>query len=127
LFGIRFTQDKAIHFEDIEFITDHSNNLSLSPEGDDSGAVVGGMAHSRSQSLHAILEESPNEHDWASSEGESSFFHVPRACNVLISTIPITTAPMLEETKVPQTIPMMSQWRDTPTPLPTQLMAYQEE
>jgi hypothetical protein len=51
--------------------------------------VVRGMAHSGSPSLHAILEESPNEDDLASSEGESSSFPIPRACNVVTSATPL--------------------------------------
>jgi hypothetical protein len=61
LFGVKLTQDKAIHFEDLEFIADRSDNLSLSPEGGDSSAVVGGMTYNGSPSLHAILKESPSE------------------------------------------------------------------
>jgi hypothetical protein len=100
LFGIELTADKAIYFEDLEFIVDHMDNLCLSPKGDDFSAVVGGMAHSRSPSLHAILEESPNEDDSASSEGESSSSPIPRVCNVVTSAIPIVTTPSLEETLV---------------------------
>jgi hypothetical protein len=33
LFGVKLTQDEAIHFEDLEFITDRSDNLSPTPEG----------------------------------------------------------------------------------------------
>jgi hypothetical protein len=47
------------------------DNMSLSPEGNDSGAVFMGMVHNRSLSLHTILEESTNEDDSASSEGEA--------------------------------------------------------
>jgi hypothetical protein len=85
------------------------------------------MTHSGSPSLHAILKESPSEDDLASSEGESSGSPVPRACNTVISAIPIATMLPPEETPMPQTIPMMPQWTATPIPLPSQLMAYQEE
>jgi hypothetical protein len=100
LFGIELTPDKAICFEDLEFIVDHLDNLCLSPEGDDFSAIVGGMARSGSPSLHAILEESPNEDDSTSSEGESSSSPIPRVCNVVTSAIPIVTTPSLEETLV---------------------------
>jgi hypothetical protein len=90
---VKLTQDKAIQFEDLEFITDHTDNLSLLLEGGDSGAVVGSMASSGSPSLHAILEESPSEDD------------LLRACNVVISIIPIATTLPSEETSAPQTIP----------------------
>jgi hypothetical protein len=33
LFGIKLTQDEAIHFEHLEFIIDCSNNSSPTPEG----------------------------------------------------------------------------------------------
>jgi hypothetical protein len=106
LFSIKLTQDKAIHFEDIEFTADHSNNLSLATKGDNSGIVAWGMARNGSPSLHAILEESPSEDNSTSSEGESSAFPVPRICNAVISAIPIATTLRLEETSAPQTIPV---------------------
>jgi hypothetical protein len=118
MFGVKITKDEAIHFEDLEFATNHSNNLGLSPKEDDFDAVVWGMAHSGPLSLHAILEESSNEDDSASSEGESSGLPVPRACNAVISTVPIATMPSLEEPPMPQTIPARPQWTATPTPLP---------
>jgi hypothetical protein len=108
LFGIELTHDEAINFEDLEIITDHFDNLSLSPEGDDSSAVVEGMAHNRSPSLHAILEELPSKDDSASSEGESFDFPIPWACNAVTSAIPIVTMPPPDETPVLQTIPAMS-------------------
>jgi hypothetical protein len=101
LLGIKLTQDEAIHFEDLEFITDRSDNSSWTPEGGDSSAIVKGMSYSGSPSLHAILEESPSGDDSASSEGESSSFPLQRACSVVISTIPIVTTGPLEETSVP--------------------------
>jgi hypothetical protein len=76
LFSVELTQDEAIRFKDIEFITDYLDNLCLLPEGDDSSIVVRGMARSGSPSLHAILEESPSEDDLASSEGESVGFPI---------------------------------------------------
>jgi hypothetical protein len=89
-------------------------------EEDDSCAMVKGMAHSGSPSLHAILEESP-------SEGQSSGSPLLRACNAVISTIPITITPLLEEPPVPQTMSTRPQQAAAPTPLPKQLMAHQEE
>jgi hypothetical protein len=55
LFGVNLTRDQAIRFKDLEFITDHLDNLRLLPKGDDSSAMVRGMAHNGSPSLHAIL------------------------------------------------------------------------
>jgi hypothetical protein len=63
LFGVELTQDEAIRLKDLEFITDHLNNLHLLPEGDDSSTMVESMACSGSPSLHAILEESPSKDD----------------------------------------------------------------
>jgi hypothetical protein len=100
LFGVELSQGEAIHFEDIEFIIDHFDNLSLSLEGNDLGVVVGGMVHSGSPSLHTILEESPSEDDSASSDGRSSSFPIPRACNMVTSAIPIVTMPPPEATLV---------------------------
>jgi hypothetical protein len=64
------------------------------------------MTHSGSPSLHAILEESPNEDDSVSSEGESSSSLLLRACNKVMSATPITTTPPLEETSMFQAAPM---------------------
>jgi hypothetical protein len=63
------------------------------------------MAHRGSLSLHAILEESPNDDDSTSSEGERSGFLVPNTWNAVISAIPIMTTPSSEETLAFQTIP----------------------
>jgi hypothetical protein len=127
LFNVKLTQDKVIHFEDLEFTANHPDNLSLSPKRANSGAIAEGMTHSGSLSLHAILKELPSEDDSASSEGESSGFPLLRACNIVISVIPIATTPPPEETLVPQTIQARPQRTATPTPLPEQLTAHQEE
>jgi hypothetical protein len=105
LFIVELTQDEPIRFGDLEFIADHFDNLCLPPEEDDSSAVVRGMAHSWSPSMHAILEESLSEDHSASSVGESSSFPVPRACNVVMYAIPIATTPPSEETPMLQNIP----------------------
>jgi hypothetical protein len=109
LFSIELTQDEAIRFKDLEFIADHFNNLNLLAEGDDSSTIIGGMACSRSPSLHAILKKSPSEDDSARSEGESSGFPIPMVCNVVTSATPIATTPPLEDTPSHQTIPVMTQ------------------
>jgi hypothetical protein len=69
-----FAQGETIHFGNMEFITDCFGNMSLSPEGNESCIVFIGMVHSRSPSLHSILEESSNEGDTASSRGGRSGF-----------------------------------------------------
>jgi hypothetical protein len=51
----------------LEFITNRFDSLSLSPEGNDSGAVFVGIVHSGSPSLHTILKESVNKDDTTSS------------------------------------------------------------
>jgi hypothetical protein len=99
----------AIHFKDLDFIADHSDNLSPSLEEGNSDAVVRGMAHSASPSLHAILYESPSTDDLASSEGESSGSPLMRVCNTVMSTVPIMTTLPPKETLVLQTIPMRPQ------------------
>jgi hypothetical protein len=45
LFDIELTRGEIIPFENLEFIADHFDNQSFSPEGNDSGAVFMGMAH----------------------------------------------------------------------------------
>jgi hypothetical protein len=72
----------TIHFEDPEFIDDHFDNKSLSPEGIDSSAAFMGMVHSGSPSLHAILK-SASKGDSASIGGESSIFPIPWECNMV--------------------------------------------
>jgi hypothetical protein len=94
------TGDIYLHFEDLEFISNHFDNLSLPPEGNDSGAVVRGMVCSGSPSLHAILEESPSKDNSALSGGGSFVFPIPQACNVVTLAIPILTMPPSEETPV---------------------------
>jgi hypothetical protein len=89
----------AIHSRYLEFITDHVGNLSPSLEGSYSDAVVGGMTHSGTPSLHAILEESPSEDDSSLSK-ESSNSPLPSMCNKVTSAAPIMTMPPLEETPV---------------------------
>jgi hypothetical protein len=120
LFGIKVTQDDAIPLEDLMFITNSSDNLCLTTEGEgggDSGAVVRGMARSGSPSLHAILKESPSEDDSTSSKGESSGFPLWRVCNAMISVDPISNTSTPEETLAPQTILMRPQWTAIRTPL----------
>jgi hypothetical protein len=46
------------------------------------------MARSGPPSLHAMLEESPNEDDLTSSKGESSSSPIPTACNMVTSATP---------------------------------------
>jgi hypothetical protein len=40
LFGIKVTQDDAIHLEDLMFITDSSDNLCLTTEGEGGGTPM---------------------------------------------------------------------------------------
>jgi hypothetical protein len=86
LIGIELTWGETIRFGNQEFIADRFDNLSLSPEGNDSGAVFVGIAHSGSLSLHAILEEFTNKNDST-------------------PVIPVTTTPLREGTSVRLTIP----------------------
>jgi hypothetical protein len=105
LTGVKLAWGKTIHFRNLEFITDPFDNLSLSTEGNDSGAIFVGMAHSGSPSLHAILEESTGEDDLASSEAGSSSFPISWGCNVVTPTIPIVTTSPSKGTPVPLTTP----------------------
>jgi hypothetical protein len=68
--SIGLTLDETICFESLVFITDRFGNLSLSPEGNDSGIILVRMVHSGSPSLHTILEDSSDEGDPTSGEGE---------------------------------------------------------
>jgi hypothetical protein len=100
-----FTLHETIYFWSLVFITDHFASMSLSPKGSDSDVIFVGMLHNGSPSLLAILEDSSNEGDTASSRGRSSSSPDPQGCNVVTPTIPITTTPLSEGTSVPLTIP----------------------
>jgi hypothetical protein len=80
-----------------------------------------GMTHSRSPSLHAILEESPSEDDLASSEGESSGSPL-----LMIPITPLTTTLPTEETPMFQTTPTWPQRTTTSTTFLEQLAAHSE-
>jgi hypothetical protein len=56
------------------------------------------MSHNGSPSLRIILKESPSEDDSVLSEVESFGSPLSRACNMVISTVPIATILMPEET-----------------------------
>jgi hypothetical protein len=131
LFGVELTWGETIYFVNPEFITNHFDSQSLSPEGNDSCAIFVGMVHSGSPSLHAILEESASEDDSASSDEERSDFPIPQDCNVVTPAIPVATTPPPEETLVLQTIPAVHQQNAVPQLdirlLLEQLLAYQEE
>jgi hypothetical protein len=84
LFSIELACGETIRFGSLEFIADCFDNLSISPEGIDLGTIFMGMAHSGSQSLHAILKESTGEDDSTSSEVESFDFPISQDCKVVI-------------------------------------------
>jgi hypothetical protein len=67
-----FSLGETIHFGSFEFIANCFSSLSLSPKGNDSGAVFMGMTHSGSPSLHTILEDSTDKF-YMTSSGEGSF------------------------------------------------------
>jgi hypothetical protein len=65
---------EAIRFRKMEFIINRSDNLSFSPERNDSGIVLVGMAHRGSPSLLDILEESTTRVTLPQVKGESPAF-----------------------------------------------------
>jgi hypothetical protein len=69
LTDVGFTPGETIYFGSLKFTANCFSNLSLSPEGNDSGAVFVGMVHNKSSSLHTILEESSDEGDTTSDRG----------------------------------------------------------
>jgi hypothetical protein len=107
---IGFALDETILFGSFEFIADRFGRPSLSPKGNDSGAAFVGMVHSGSLLLHAILKESTDEGDIASSGGGSSNIPISRGCNVVTPSVPITTTPLSEGTKSPLTIATVLLW-----------------
>jgi hypothetical protein len=69
--GIGLAPGETIYFGSLEFTTDHFGRLSLSPNGEDSGAIFVGMVHSGSSSLHTALEELSDEGNATSGKGGS--------------------------------------------------------
>jgi hypothetical protein len=110
LFDVKLTPDGGIRFEDLEFIVDHFKNLSISPEGDDSDAVIGAWLIAG----HHRCMPSSRSHNYATIGGN-----------------PGATMPQPEESSVLQPIPTVPQQTTIPRLdtrlLPEQLMAYQEE
>jgi hypothetical protein len=107
LTGIRLTLGGSICSGSLKITTDHIGNQSLSPEGNDAGAVFMGMVRSGSPSQHTTLKESFNEGDATSGGGVSSSFPRPRGCNMVTPVVPITTTPMLENTSTLLTFSMV--------------------
>jgi hypothetical protein len=122
--GARFASGGTIRLGSLEFIVDCFANLSLYPEGNDSGAFFVELVHNGSLSLHTILKESINEGGTTSSGGGSSGFPISQGCNVM-------TTPPLEGTLAPLTIPTVPLRTVVPqldTGLPLEWsIAYQEE
>jgi hypothetical protein len=127
-FGNELSWADTVHFGNLEFVIDRFDNLSFSTEGNDLCTIFMGMAHNESPSLHAILEESTNEDDSTSSDGESSGFPISRGCNVVTPPVPIATTPLPKCPLTCLTIPTVSHQTAVPQPdiklLPKRLRAY---
>jgi hypothetical protein len=89
--GIDLAPGETIYFGSLEFTADCFGRMSLSPEGDDPGAIFIGMMHNGSPSLHTVLEESFVRGSMTSDERGSSRSPGPRGCNMVTLTVPITT------------------------------------
>jgi hypothetical protein len=76
--SIGLTPVENIFFGSMEFTADHFDNLSLSPERNDSGTVFIGMVHNGSPSLHTGRKESFDEGGTTSSEGGGELW-IPRS------------------------------------------------
>jgi hypothetical protein len=85
---VELAPDETIWFESLLFTTDRFGNLSLSPEGNDSGVIVVGMVHSGPPFVPIIHEESSNEGNAASGGGGSSKLLDPRWCNMVTPIAP---------------------------------------
>jgi hypothetical protein len=105
LTGMGFTLGETIYYGRLEFNADHFVDLTLSPEGNDSGTIFMGMVPSASPSQHTILEESIDEDDTTSNGMGSSGLPISQGCNAVTPTAPITTTSPLENTPVLLTIP----------------------
>jgi hypothetical protein len=115
-------------FGSLEFTTDSFGRLSLSPLGDDLGAIFVGMVHIGSPSLHTSLDKLFDEDDTTLGEGASSELPVLEGCNVVTSIVPITTTPPSENIMALLTAPIVPLRTTTPELgtglLPEQLQAY---
>jgi hypothetical protein len=131
LTGVGLDPGETIRFGSLEFTADHFDNLSLSPEGNDSGVVFIGMVHNGSPSTETIHEESSDEGDMALGRGGNSGPPGPRGCNVVNLIAPITTTSPPENALALLTIPTVPLWTAAPQPgaelLPKHPHAYQEE
>jgi hypothetical protein len=72
-----FALGETIRFGSLVFIGNHFSDLSLSPEGNDSGAVFVVMVHNGSLPSHMILGDSSDEGDTALGGGGSIGFPDP--------------------------------------------------
>jgi hypothetical protein len=116
LTSVGFALGKTICFRSLEFTTNHFGDLNLSHEGNDSAAIFLRMIHSRLPSLHMVLEESTDGDDTTSNGRGSSGLPIPRGCNVVTPTVPITTTPPLENTPALLAIPIVSLHTIVPQP-----------
>jgi hypothetical protein len=98
----------------MEFTTDRFGNMSLSPEGNDSGVVFIRMVHSKPPSVHASHVESFDEGNIASNGGGSTGLLGPRGYNVVTPITSITTTLSPENTPALLTIPMVPLQTTTP-------------
>jgi hypothetical protein len=110
LAGVGLTLGETTCFDNLELTADRFGHLSLSSEEDDSGAVFIGMVQNVSPSLRTILKESFDEGDAASGERGSSKSPGLRGCNMVTSTVPITTAPPPKNTPTSLPIPTVPVW-----------------
>jgi hypothetical protein len=95
----------------MEFTADRFGNMSLSPEGNDSGVVFIRMVHSKPPSVHTSHVESFDEGNMTSNGGGSTGLLNPRGYNVVT---PITTTLSPENTPALLTIPMVPLQTTTP-------------
>ena len=81
--SLDFTSGEIFRFGNMEFTADHLGRLSISNDGDDSGARFVGVTLSGLASLHTILETDADDDMSTSEEEGSSHFPLSRECNVI--------------------------------------------
>jgi hypothetical protein len=113
----RCTRDiRPRHFGSLEFILDCFDSLSLSPKRSGSGVVFMGTTRNGLLSLSAMIEDSTDEFNTASSGEGSSGLPASRRHSTGAPLAAIATTPWPEDALTIQTMMMVPPWTLTLQP-----------